>query len=99
MSQGNKDFILELSDKELKNLGEIRNEDILTTKRELKKKKREWIIKPVFYTGLLVAIVFIAFSSYNCSENWKILGKFRMYDTRFFQSLNHTVSYMVSYNV
>ena len=65
VSQGNKDFILELSDKELKNLGEIRNEDILTTKRELKKKKREWIIKPVFYTGLLVAIVFIAFSSYN----------------------------------
>jgi hypothetical protein len=65
VSQGNKDFILELSDKELKNLGEIRNEDILTTKRELKKKKRDWIIKPVFYTGLLVAIVFIAFSSYN----------------------------------
>ncbi len=57
--EGN-DFIFKLSDGEVKNLDEILNTDHLATKKKLKREKRNWIIKSVFFAGLLVTIIYIA---------------------------------------
>jgi hypothetical protein len=65
VSQGNGNFILELNNEELERLGEILNADLLSRKKELKKKNRRWIKKPAFFGGLLIAIIFVAFFSYN----------------------------------
>lgn len=59
------DFVLKLSDEELKNLDEILDVDLLSVKKEREKKKKNWIVNKIFYSGLLVVIIFIALISYN----------------------------------
>lgn len=59
------DFVLKLSDGELKNLDEILDVDLLSVKKEREKKKKNWIVNKIFYSGLLVVVIFIVLISYN----------------------------------
>lgn len=61
VSNGNKDFILELNDEELKNLEKIQDTHYLAKKKELNEEKRNSIIEIVFCAGLLVMIALIAY--------------------------------------
>ena len=54
-------FILKLSDGEVKNLDKILDTDLLAVKEELKTEKRSRKMKTVFYAGLLFTVIFIAF--------------------------------------
>jgi len=63
--QDYKKFISELSDEELEKIDEILGTHYISTKKEQKKVKRNWIIGKAFRVGILIAIIFVAFSSYN----------------------------------
>ncbi len=54
------DFIFKLNDSEVKKLDEILDTDHLATKKKLKKEKRNWIIKTVLFSGLLVTVISVA---------------------------------------